>query len=125
MHAQQFQALLAQGLGRPLLYLQSHDARPYREVILYACTHDLRYDHQCEDSRAPYLFDLIQRTGEADFYRQRILSSLQNPAEDEDIYQMVGLAYLFAQQGDTAARSMMYSVLHDVPPSRTLRAQRN
>src|SRR5689334_15427590 len=37
----EFRSLLEKGLGRTVLFLQSHDVAPYREQILHACTHDL------------------------------------------------------------------------------------
>jgi hypothetical protein len=107
----EFESALAKGLGRPLLYLKNHDARPYRAAVLHACTHDLRDDRQCEDGRAPYLFELIQMTREPDFYRENILSALLAPAEDEDVSQMLAIIRRFAQQGNAIARQAVYSAI--------------
>src|SRR4051794_649608 len=79
----EFRSLLEKGLGRAIVYLQTHDAAPFREVILHACTHDLRFDRQLEPSRGRYLFDLVQHTQEPEYYRERILASLQQPGEGE------------------------------------------
>lgn len=111
MQISEFEAALAKGLGRPLLYVQDHNARPYRDAILHACTHNLVYDRQCEEGRAPYLFELLHLTREPDFYREKILSALLAPAEDEDVSQMLGIVRRFAQQGDSLARQAVYSAI--------------
>jgi hypothetical protein len=107
MDVQEFQHLLELGLGRAILYLRDHDARPYRDVILHACLHNLAYDKQCEGNRAEYLFDIIQLTGESEFYRERILTGLATLSDDWDS-QLYDLARLFAQHGDAHARQVMY-----------------
>lgn len=53
------------------------------------------------------MFDIIQLTKETEFYRQRILSALQNINDDQDS-QLYDLAKLFAQMGDAKARQAMY-----------------
>lgn len=111
MHISAFQAALAKGSGRPLLYLQDHDARPYREAILHVCTHDMRHDRQTEDRRSQYYFELIQATREPKFYRDRLLSALLAPAEDEYVTQLLEIMRRFAQQGDTFARQAVYSTI--------------
>lgn len=62
MNQQQFADYLFQGLGRPYLYLQQHDAAPYREQLLHACVYNPIYDPQCEGSRATYLHEMILLT---------------------------------------------------------------
>lgn len=104
----EFERLLQLGLGRTILYLQQHDAVPYREAIARACHDDLRYDPQCERPRAPYLWELIKVTGDVPFYRDRILASLASADEDDGDTQLFRLARRFAQGGDTAARLLMY-----------------
>lgn len=106
-----FERGLAQGLGRPLRVLQKHRVRPYREAILHACTHDLRYDGQCEDVRGDYLYEVIQATGEPEYYRGKILSALLAPIEEEAVFQMLQIARRFAQEGDALSRAAIYSVI--------------
>jgi hypothetical protein len=55
---EEFAGWLRQGLGRAAVFLTGHDSVPYREILLHACTHNLAYN-PCEDSRVPYLLDLI------------------------------------------------------------------
>jgi len=63
MNTELFAEWLFRGLGRPYLYLQSHDSTPYLDVLLHACLYNPVYDRQCEGSRANYLFGLISLTG--------------------------------------------------------------
>ncbi len=63
MTTELFAEWLFRGLGRPYLYLQSHDSTPYLDVLLHACLYNPVYDRQCEGSRANYLFGLISLTG--------------------------------------------------------------
>ncbi len=40
----EFARSLVSGRGNAVLHLQTHDAAPYREVILNACLHCVAYD---------------------------------------------------------------------------------
>lgn len=71
----EFAPILTIGLGRALLHLREHDAAPYRKAILHACLHSMVYDRQTEHSREQYLLDIINLTGERDFYRSHILAA--------------------------------------------------
>lgn len=106
MEPHEFSYILERGLGSAIMFLQQHDATPYRDVILDACLRDTRYDPQIESRRSPYLFDVIQLTGDPVFFRDRILDALDT-LDDPDTrtaHQLNGLAAHFAKQGDAAAR---------------------
>jgi hypothetical protein len=85
-----------------------HDAAPYRDLILHACTHSLAYDQQVEEARGQYLFDVIQATGEPDLYRQTLVTALTTLSAEECPRQIYQLGRLFAEQGDGAARRALY-----------------
>jgi hypothetical protein len=106
---EEFAGWLRKGLGRAAVFLKSHDSRPYREALFYACTHNLVYDRQCEESRAPYLWDLIELSGDSHFYRDRILSALTGDDEEFDLCQLFELATNFAAKGDAEMKRAMYS----------------
>ncbi len=65
----EFNQWLHRGLGRAVVYLKTHDPKPYREAVLYACTHGLTYDAQCEEGREAFLLDLIRCIGDDEFFR--------------------------------------------------------
>jgi hypothetical protein len=108
MDEKEFDRTLKLGLGRVILHLQKYPAAPHRESILHACLHSLAYDTQIEGNRAEYMFDIIELTGEAEFYRQHILAALADSGDDWDASQLFDLARRFAQRGDAAARQAMY-----------------
>jgi hypothetical protein len=108
MDRQQFADYIFQGLGRPYLYLQRHDAAPYREQLLHACLYNPVYDPQCEGSRASYLYKIIQLTHDTAWYTQRLLESLAAPDDEMDIGQLLDFALIFAQGGNSLARRLMY-----------------
>lgn len=104
----EFAPILTIGLGRAILHLREHDAAPYRKAILHACLHSMVYDRQTEHSREQYLFDIINLTGERDFYRSHILATAASLTEVEDGDQILGLVRSFAAQGDAEARRQLY-----------------
>jgi hypothetical protein len=106
-----FEAWLTKGLGRAATFLKSTDSRPWREPLLYACTHNLAYDDQCEDSRARYLLDLIDISGDTDYYRVRIVEylNLDRDLSDSALAQISEIAASFAAAGSVAARSALYA----------------
>ena len=106
--AAEFGRWLRLGLGRAVLYLQSHDSKPYRGALLDACLNDLSYDAQAGDDRAPYLYDLIQASGELPLYRDHVISSLQTSRGDSSERQIFALARRLAQAGDASAKQIIY-----------------
>ncbi|MCI8557879.1 MAG: hypothetical protein HFI19_08955 [Lachnospiraceae bacterium] len=58
MTKRQFKENLLRGRGCCMQALQE-DRENYREVILWACSHSLAFDPQCEGSRAWYLYQFI------------------------------------------------------------------
>ncbi len=100
---------LAQGLGRVVSFLQANDTVAYRDAILHACTHNTALDPQLEGSRAAYMLDVMQATGEPSFYRERILVALAGVTEHWDAVQLFQLVRLFAVAGDPNARSALYA----------------
>ena len=109
MEEPEFKKFLHQGLGRVILFLMQHDAAPYREAILDACLHNRAYDPQVEGSRADYMHEVIELTGEVSDYRGEILKSLASSNEHWDTGQLFGLAGIFARHGDGEARQAMYA----------------
>ena len=109
-----FRSLLAKGHGRAWFALAEKGELVCRSTLVEACLQCQIYDIQCETSRTPYLFELIQDSGNADFYRTQILASLPEVFEEEDRqgwrsrYQRLELTRLFAAQGDIKARAALY-----------------
>lgn len=111
MEVEGFRRVLAAGLGRAILYLRDHDDTPYRDVILYACTHGLQYDRQSEGARSKYLLELIECTDAQQWYHDQILAALaRTPADPElDADQLFAFAWQYAEEGDVTAREALYA----------------
>ena len=105
----EFSGWLRKGLGRAAVFLKTHDNRPYRDALLHACIHNLTYDPQCEDGRAPYLLNLIELSGDTRFYRDGILAALESNNEEQDFGQLFELAASFAVKGDDEMKRAMYA----------------
>ena len=101
MQVDEFRRVLEIGLGRIIIFLKTHDAAPYRDVILEACLHDTRYAGYVEYRRSTYLFDVISLTNDQQFYRDKILQALQNASDpnDYDVLQLVGVCNALCQTG--------------------------
>jgi hypothetical protein len=112
MHATKadFGSLLKKGLGRAAIMLQdAPDDADLNAQLLRACTEDLAYDRQCEESRVPYLFQLIRLTGQAGTYRAALEGPLKaaKPADAEgNIAQAFGILCRLAA-ADGADQSLL------------------
>ena len=73
----EFADSLRKGTGRAVRMMRAapYDAA-FKAEVLHACLNDLRYDAQCEESRARYLYGLIQMTGCAPEFRLALEASL-------------------------------------------------
>lgn len=108
--------MLTRGLGRAVLYLQTHDSVPHRGAILHACTHFAGYDAQLEPSRARYNFDLITAGGDREWYLPRLYHAFRTGEDVEDEEQVFDLMGLLAQDGDAVARTLVYDIFaRDAP----------
>jgi len=113
MEISDFQKWLRQGLGRAAAYIRNENPAQYRDALLHACTHNLCYDRQCEETRGQYLADLVQLSGDKKFFRDGVLAALTSQSEEfgpYDVLQMFGVARNWAAEGDEAVRRTLYDV---------------
>jgi hypothetical protein len=109
VETKEFESTVGLGLGRAVLHLLDHDARPYREIILDACLHNKAYDPQVEGSRAVYMLEVMRASGELAFYSDAVIRSLEEEADGWDTSQRSQIARLLAQNGNESARQAMHS----------------
>ncbi|MHB0999895.1 MAG: hypothetical protein ACYC27_11680 [Armatimonadota bacterium] len=91
--------MLYAGRGKAILDLLGKDLSGYRNMILDYCTHRRAYDRQLEGSRADYLYPLIQKSGDSDFYCAEILKALNDADEMFDAEQLFDFSVLFFRDG--------------------------
>ena len=92
-----------------VLFLRENDAAPFREAILDSCLHHRAFDRQTESYRTEYLFDIMQATGEPEFYAAHIRQALAEDNEGYSYGQLYELSARLAGNGDADARCAMYA----------------
>ncbi len=124
----ELRSLLAKEHGRAWFVLWQNGELLCRAALLEACQQCQIYDTQCESSRAPYLFELIQNSGNVDYYRTQILAGLPEVFDKEDTqgwrsrYQRLELTRMFAAQGNNLARSALYEDFESRIPTKDFSA---
>ena len=89
--------------------------------LLGACLHDQRHDMQVEDSRAGWLWQLIQAVNGVDRFRCPILDALTKLPDSRSAYQLCELAYFYAAMGDEPFRTRLYDIVQQKPLSNSPR----
>lgn len=110
-----FERLLKIGRGKAVVLLREHGGDVDRDLLLYACLHNLAYDPQSEGNRAQYMFDMLQLVDDQAWFRDRILAALQTTEDDSDRWQVFELARMFAENGDAGARNAIYAAFEAHP----------
>lgn len=113
-NVEEFESWLRKGIGRAVLYLKTHDSKPHLESLLNACIRNVAYDSQCESSREQYLKDLIQASGDEEFFRDGlmlVLAAEMIDTDQADLDQIIAVARMFAQRGDLPIKNSMYRAL--------------
>lgn len=105
---EQFKKAFQQGLGRAYQHVHDHGDSGIVEEIVNGCIKDLNYDSQCEESRADWVFKVLEKTGHQLEYWHRILDRIPVENEFNDLYQQLDLAVLFAKNGVKEARPAIY-----------------
>ncbi len=105
---EKFRDALQKGLGRAVMHVREHGTEKVRNDILHACLHNIAYDHQCEESRANWLLEIINLTNDEEYYHQCILEAIPNSTDLWDTQQLVELATELARRGLEEARRAIY-----------------
>lgn len=103
-----FRKAAGHGLGRAHQWLRQFDAAPFIEAVEHLCLHNTAYDPQCEGSRADYVYELIQLTGNPDHFAEVTVQGVLESGEHWNLYHLFHLARLFAQDGHIHARDAIY-----------------
>jgi len=75
---------------------------------LHACGHWLGYDSGFEGVRHTYMYDVIEATGEIDYYIPQILEMLRSDIEEFSHQQLYELVGVMAEHGHAEARRTLY-----------------
>ena len=99
-----FTIALHQGRGSARLHLRDFPSEELFDIVLDACLHDRSFDPQCEGSRADWLHSLIARD---DRLCAAVIDAFENPAEDQDCFQVANLVGLIARGGNAKAAAAL------------------
>lgn len=111
-----FRSSIRRGTGLAYLLAAKHPFVDFSDEIIKACVKNFAYDGQCEESRAPYLFGLINLSQRKEKIRSVILNALATVNKDTwTLTQLFDLAKHFALQGDAEARQAIYNRFYTNP----------
>ena len=104
MTKKEFRQAMLKGQGRCILAVKAAPEK-YRSEVLWACSHELAFDPQCEGSRAWYVFQMICcYEDSAPFLRVLIKTLEAVPAwKDWKMLYLAEILKYFADDGDAAA----------------------
>lgn len=108
---EELQRLLHNGMGRAILFLMNQDHSQYRDLILDCCLHNYAYDCQVEGSCADYLYPLIKKLRDEEYFRSEILRAIPDETNNCDAEQLLDFTVLFAKYGCEEARKAIYEKL--------------
>jgi hypothetical protein len=120
MDREAFQAVLERGLGRALLFLQANPNAPVSDIVLECCLRNTTYDPQCEGSRATYLYEALEATGQDEVLGKQIMTVLAEYNSEEwewDQQQVMDITQEFAERKkDPWAREILYKLYEQHDP---------
>ncbi len=118
MTQKQFKEALLRGQGR---CIQAAKANPekYWPVVLWACSHEVAFDPQCEGSRAWYVYQLIGCYEDRQPFQEAVIESLEKTKSSGSwkVQYLAELLQHFAVDGDRAAENALwdkYEALYQV-----------
>ena len=115
MDEAQFRHALQVGQGRAVLYARSHDVSKFRDVILDACLHCWAVDPTCEGTRSGFMFEVIDKLPDREFYFNEVLKALPGDLENWDSVQRFWIACNLVDAGDAPAKQAMYDAYQPGP----------
>ena len=108
---EQFHDSLRKGLGRAVQHVRNSQPEAVRDALANACTEYLGMNLQDEGSRVPWLFRMIEATGELNFYRQKVVEAVEQIPDDpnapETFNELFGFLAEFAARGDGEVLEIM------------------
>jgi len=110
LNRQEFSIALKKGLGRARQHVMKYGIGEFYDLVLEACLHDLNYDAQCNDSRAPWLFSMIHNTPYYENIRTAIFDNL-DPTDSHDFIQSCIFMREMALLGDDQARQKLLGIV--------------
>ena len=108
MTQNEFKEAMFKGLGRCIRAVQ-HDPERYRELVIWACGHDLCFDAQCEGSRDWYVLQMVRQYPDCTAFVEAAASALVQCDLQDDwrLAHLCGLLAGFARAGNLLAKQAL------------------
>lgn len=108
MNRKQFKKAMQSGLGRCVYLLNDiNQANRMRDIVLWGCLHQLSYDAQSEGTRAWFLYQLITRCKDDDYFLIPLKSLNEKRQDYWLLRQQNELLLYFAIDGNKEAKKML------------------
>lgn len=109
MTQKQFKESLLRGQGRCIIAVQS-DPERYYSTVLWACSHAVAFDPQCEGSRAWFVYQLICCYPDRRPFLEAAVASIQKtkPSTAWKVLYLAGLLSHFAADGESSAEAALW-----------------
>lgn len=102
---------IRKGLGRTRIWAESGTLDVHQ--LIDACTHDQRYDQQCEDSRSEWLW-MVMRAGDlVEACEPAIWNAIHDLADDRNANQLCELAMFFALSGEERFKDRLIDIVRE------------
>ena len=109
MRPKQFKEALLRGQGRCIREVRSNPEK-YRSMVLWACSHVIAFDPQCEGCRSVFVYELIRCYEDKAPFLQALTESLRKTKSDgrwKTLYLAEVLSY-FANDGEEIAKKALW-----------------
>jgi hypothetical protein len=108
----EFASALRKGQGRALLHVLHFGLDEVADLVLEACIHNQVYDQDFDCGRSDWLFSMFQDTVHFLDFRARILNSIKNETDLNNLFQLLRLAGCLAGLGDVEAYHTFEEVVY-------------
>lgn len=108
MTKKEFLHLLKQGRGKCIQELKSAENKDkYKDIVLWACTHDFTFDYQCEGTRAHYAYELVKCYDNREIFLDAVVDKFRKMTLNSDfiVAHLTELLQNFAADGNEKAKS--------------------
>lgn len=115
MTKKEFKEALLRGQGRCIEAVKV-DSEKYYSIVLWACSHMISFDPQCEGTRAWFMYQLILNYEDKRVFLERIVQSLKK-TKSIDSWKILYLAELleyFSEDGETDAEDALLNKYDDL-----------
>lgn len=109
MNKKEWKQTLLRGQGRCIQAVRKEPAR-YERLVMWACSHEIAFDPQCEGSRAWFVYQLICCYPEPSLFLETVIQSIHHTPSNGSwkMLYLAELLYLFSLDGYEKAKTALW-----------------